>query len=75
MNAVDDSQDLQVKRDVKDIRIPMRLVYEALVKTGRLKDRQGKEDEETSQEKAYCQYHDEVMGHSIQECPEFLEMI
>ena len=28
-----------------------------------------------SQEKAYCQYHDKVMGHSIQECPEFLEII
>ena len=55
--------------------MPMRLVYEALVKAGRLKGRQEKEEEETSQEKAYCQYHDEVIGHSIQECPEFLEMI
>ena len=36
VNAVDDSQDLQVKRDVKDVRMPMRLVYETLVKAGRL---------------------------------------
>ena len=28
-----------------------------------------------SQEKAYYQYHNKVMGHSIQECPEFLEII
>ena len=46
VNAVEDSQDLQVKRDVKDVRMPMRLVYEALVKAGRLKGRQGKKDEE-----------------------------
>ena len=37
VNALDDSRDLQVKRDVKDVRMPMRLVYEALVKAGRLK--------------------------------------
>ena len=42
MNVVEDSQDLQVKRDVKDVRMPMRLVYEALVKARRLKGRQGK---------------------------------
>ena len=46
VNVVEDSQDLQVKRDVKDIRMPIRLVYEALVKANRLKDRQGKEEEE-----------------------------
>ena len=46
VNAVEDSQDLQVKRDVKDIHMPMRLVYEALIKAGRLKDVQGKEEEE-----------------------------
>ena len=39
VNAVEDSQDLQVKKDVKDIRMPMRLEYEALVKAGRLKGR------------------------------------
>ena len=45
MNAVEDSQDLQVKRDAKDVCMPMRLVYEALIKAGRLKDVQGKEKE------------------------------
>ena len=38
VNAVEDSQDSQVKMDVKDVRMPMRLVYEALIKAGRLKD-------------------------------------
>ena len=46
VNAVEDSQDLQVKMDVKDVRMPIRLVYEALIKVDRLKDGQGKEDEE-----------------------------
>ena len=55
--------------------MPMRLVYEALVKAGRLKGREGNEEEEMNQEKSYCQYHDRTTGHSIQECPEFLKMI
>ena len=46
VNAVEDSPDLQVKMDVKDIHMPMRLVHEALVKAGRLKGRQEKEEEE-----------------------------
>ena len=28
-----------------------------------------------SEGKVYCQYHDKVMGHSIQECPEFLKVV
>ena len=69
MNAVESSQYLQVKRDVKDVCMPMRLVYEALVKVGRLKDGQGKEEEEMDQEKCYCRYHGKTVDHSIQECP------
>ena len=75
VNAMENSLDLQIKRDVKDVRMPMRLVYEALVKAGRLRGRQRKEDEEMNQEKGYCQYHGKMIGHPIQECPEFLEMI
>ena len=45
VNVVEDSEDLQVKRDIKDVPMPMRLVYEVLVKAGRLKGRQGKEEE------------------------------
>ena len=55
--------------------MPMRLVHEALVKTGRLKGIQGKKEEKMDQEKCYCRYHSEMAGHSIQECPEFLKMI
>ena len=75
MNAMEDSQELQVKRDVKDIRMLMRLVYEALVKAGCLKGKQGKEEDEIDQEKCYCRYHGETASHSIQKCPEFLKII
>ena len=75
MNAVEDGQDLQVKWDVKDIHMPMRLVYEALVKARHLKGKQRKEEEEIDQGKCYCQYHDKTTDHSIQECPKFRKMI
>ena len=45
VNVVESSQEMQVKRDVRDVYMPMGLVYEALVKAGRLKGRQGKEKE------------------------------
>ena len=75
MNVVESSQEMQVKRDVKDVCIPMGLVYEALVKAGRLKGKQEKEKEEMDQEKCFCQYHERIVDHSIQECPEFLKLV
>ena len=32
VNAVESSEEMQVKRNVRDVRIPMKLVHEALVK-------------------------------------------
>ena len=55
--------------------MPMDLVYEALVKAGRLKGGQGKEKKEKDQKKRFCQYHGRTVDHSIQECPEFLEIM
>ena len=75
VNAVKNNQDLQVKRDVKDVCMPMRLVYGALIKASHLKDVQGKEKEEMDQEKCYCRYHGEMADHSIQGCPEFLTIV
>ena len=34
VNAVENSQEMQVKRDVRDVCMPMRMVYEALVEMG-----------------------------------------
>ena len=66
---------MQVKRDVRDVCMPMRLVYEALDKKGRLKGGQEKEKEEMDQKKCFCQYHGKTADHSIQGCPKFLELI
>ena len=74
MNAVESNQEMQVKKDVRDVCMPMGLVYEALVKVGRLKDGQEKE-EEMNREKHFCKYHGRTMDHSIQGCPEFLTIV
>ena len=55
--------------------MPMKLVHEVLVKAGRLEGCQKKEEEAKDQEKCFCQYHESAMGHAIQECPNFLELI
>ena len=75
MNAVESSQDLQTKKDSKDVCMPMRMVYAALVKAGHLKDGQKKEEEEINREKHFCQYHGRTMDHYIQGCPRFLTMV
>ena len=66
---------MQVKRDIRDVYMLMGLVYEALVKAGRLIGGQGKEEEEMDQEKGFCQYHGRTVDHPIQNCLEFLELI
>ena len=75
MNAVESSQEMQVKRDVRDVYMPMGLVYEALVKADRLKGRQEKDKKEKDQEKGFYQYHGRTVDHPIQECPEFLKLV
>ena len=62
MNAVKNSHEMQVKRDIRDVCMPMGLVYEALVKASRLIGGQGKEEEEMDQEKGFCQYHGSLNG-------------
>ena len=54
MNVVESSQAMQIKRDVRDVYMPMGLVYKALVKADRLKGGQGKEEEEMNREKCFC---------------------
>ena len=75
VNAMESSQEMQVKRNVKDVRMPMKLVHEVLVKAGRLEGRQRKEEETKDQEKCFCQYHGSTTDHAIQKCPDFLELI
>ena len=75
INAVESSEEMQVKRSVKDVRMPMKLVHEVLVKVSQLESCQRKEEEVKDQEKCFCQYYRIATGHAIQECPNFLELI
>ena len=75
VNAVESSQEMQVKRNVKEVRMSMKLVHEVLVKASKLEGYQRKEEETKDQEKYFCQYHGSTTDHSIQECPDFLELI
>ena len=44
VNVVESDQEMQVKRNVKDVRMPMKLVHEVLVKVGRLEGCQRKKE-------------------------------
>ena len=65
MNVVESSQEIQVKRNVRDVCMPMKLVHEVLVKAGRLEGYQGKEEETKDQEKCFYQYHGSATNYSI----------
>ena len=43
VNVIESSQEIQVKKNVKDVRMPMKLVHEVLAKVGRLEGYQRKE--------------------------------
>ena len=45
---------MRVKKDVRDVCMPMGVVYETLVKVGRLKGGQGEEQKKKDQEKCFC---------------------
>ena len=68
MNAVKSCQEMQVKKDVMYVCMPIGLVCEALVKADRLEGRQGNEEKIKDQEKCFCQYHGRTTDHSIQKC-------
>ena len=55
--------------------MPMETVYEALLKAGMLDEEQEKKKEKKDQERRYCQYHKRLMGHSIQDCQDFLNLV
>ena len=75
VNAIESSEEMLLKRSVKDVCMPIKLVHEVLVRADRLGGSQGKEKEVGGQEKCYCQYHGGATGHVIQECPDFLELV
>ena len=75
VNAIESDQEMQVKRNGKDVRMPMKLVHEVLAKVDGLKGCQRKKKETKDQEICSCQYHGGITDYFIQECPDFLELI
>ena len=71
MNAVESSQEMQVKRNVRDVHMPIKLGHEVLINAGRLEGCQRKEEE--TKDQCFFQYHGSTTDHSIQECLDFLE--
>ena len=65
-----------MKRNVRDVCMPMILVHEALVKVGKLEGYLREEEKEPKdQEKCFCQYHVSTTDYSIQEYPDFFKLI
>ena len=52
--------------------MPMVTVYKAFLKAGALDEEQEKKKENEDGERQYCQYHKWSMGHSVQDCQDFL---
>ena len=75
LNAVDSNLELQIKRDVKAVCMHMEIVYEALLKAGVLDEEQEKKKEEEDREGQYCLYRKRSVGHSIQDCQDFLDQV
>ena len=56
INAIGNDPELQIEKDAKVVRMPMRTVYEALFKAEMLDEEQEKKENKDG-EGQYCQYH------------------
>ena len=72
VNVVESDPELLVEKDVRAVRMSMETVYEALLKARMLEEEQEKKED---QEGEHCLYHKGSMGHSIQDCQDFLELV
>ena len=68
INVVDSDPELQIEKDVKFVCMPMRTVYEALLKASMLEEEQEKKEEKADREGQHCLYHKRSVGNSIQNC-------
>ena len=55
--------------------MPMETVYKALLKAGMLEEEQEKKEKNDDEKGQYCQYHKRLVGHSIQDCQDFLGLV
>ena len=76
INAIGSNLELQIKKDVKAVCMPMETVYKALLKACMLDEEQEKKEEnEEDREGKYYLYHKRSVSHSIQDCQHFLELV
>ena len=65
INAIGNDPELQIEKDVRAVRMPMGIMYEALFKAEMLNEEQEKKEKNENGEGQYCQYHQKSVGHSI----------
>ena len=53
----------------------MEIVYKALLKAEMLDEEQEKKEGNEDGERQYCEYHKRLVGHSIQDCQDFLGLV
>ena len=75
VNVVENDPELLVEKDVRAVRMSMGMVYDVLLKVGMLEEEQEKKEEKEDQERGHCLYHKEFVGHSIQVCQDFFELV
>ena len=68
MNAIDETKK-KINEDIAEVKTPMKVIWEEMVKRGILTSRKGGEGIEN-----HCEFHGEV-GHMIQNCEEFRAMV
>ena len=75
VNAVESNPELLVEKDARAVRMSMEIVYKALLKARMLEEEQEKKEEKKDQKREHYLYHKGPMGHSIQDCQDFLKLV
>ena len=75
VNAVENDPELLVEKDARAVRMSMGMVYDVLLKVGMLEEEQEKKEEKEDQKMEHCLYDKGFVGHSIQVCQDFLELV
>ena len=75
VNAMECDLELLVEKDARAVCMSKEMVYEALLKAEMLEEEQEKKEEKEDQEGEHCLYHKRFVGHSIQDCQDFLELV
>ena len=70
VNAITKEQSQKIKSNVEEVKSPIKVIYEALLKAGCLELRKVEQDKKKMLGYSY-EYHTTIMGHIIQCCKKF----